>query len=255
MDIELESEMGLVMKSEMESEMKSEMELVIDRISKQFKNKIAVDRLSATLRKGVHGLLGANGAGKTTLMRMLCGILKPDSGTITFNKMDVSEENYRATLGYLPQDFGYYPEFTGLDFLLYMAALKGLDKPSARQKAKELLELVSLTEVSKKKIKTYSGGMKQRLGIAQALLNTPKLLILDEPTAGLDPKERVHFRNIIEELGKNSVVLLSTHIVSDIEHIAEDVLIMKNGQLICHGAWDDTKGDLETFYLTQFEDI
>ncbi len=230
------------------------MELTIDRISKQYKNKIAVDRVSVTLGQGVHGLLGANGAGKTTLMRVICGILKPDSGTISFDGMDVSGENYRAVLGYLPQDFGYYPEFTGLDFLLYMSALKGIEKQAAKQKAAELLKLVSLEAMAKKKIKTYSGGMKQRLGIAQALLNDPKLLILDEPTAGLDPKERVHFRNILKELGKDSVVLLSTHIVSDIEHLAENVLIMKDGQLIWHGAWDETMGELETFYLKQFEE-
>ncbi len=230
------------------------MELTIDRISKQYKNKIAVDRVSVTLGQGVHGLLGANGAGKTTLMRVICGILKPDSGTISFDGMDVSGENYRAVLGYLPQDFGYYPEFTGLDFLLYMSALKGIEKQAAKRKAAELLKSVSLEAMAKKKIKTYSGGMKQRLGIAQALLNDPKLLILDEPTAGLDPKERVHFRNILKELGKDSVVLLSTHIVSDIEHLAENVLIMKDGQLIWHGAWDKTMGELETFYLKQFEE-
>ncbi len=230
------------------------MELTVDRISKQYKNKIAVDRVSVTLGQGVHGLLGANGAGKTTLMRVICGILKPDSGTISFDGMDVSGENYRAVLGYLPQDFGYYPEFTGLDFLLYMSALKGIEKQAAKRKAAELLKSVSLETMAKKKIKTYSGGMKQRLGIAQALLNDPKLLILDEPTAGLDPKERVHFRNILKELGKDSVVLLSTHIVSDIEHLAENVLIMKDGQLIWHGAWDETMGELETFYLKQFEE-
>lgn len=228
------------------------MELVIDRISKQYQNRIAVDRVSAKLHTGVYGLLGANGAGKTTLMRMLCGILKPTGGTITFDGMDVSEERYRAVLGYLPQDFGYYPEFSGMDFLLYLAALKGIPKSKARRKARELLELVSLQEVSRKKIKTYSGGMKQRLGIAQALLNDPKLLVLDEPTAGLDPKERVRFRNLIESLGKDSIVLLSTHIVSDIEHIADEILMMKDGQLIFQGKWDTNQGDLEEFYLSQF---
>ena len=227
------------------------MELSIDRVSKQYKNKIAVDRISLKLHKGVYGLLGANGAGKTTLMRMICGILKPTSGTISFNGIDVSEENYRAILGYLPQDFGYYPEFTGKDFLMYMAALKGIAKPQAKRKASELLQLVSLQEAAKKKIKTYSGGMKQRLGIAQALLNQPKLLILDEPTAGLDPKERVRFRNLIADLGKNSIVLLSTHIVSDIEHIADNVLIMKDGQLIYQNKWEESSGDLEAFYLQQ----
>ena len=230
------------------------MELIIDRLTKQFQNKIAVDRVSLRLHSGVFGLLGANGAGKTTLMRMLCGILQPTSGTITFDGIDVSEEGYRAILGYLPQDFGYYPEFTAMDFLIYMAALKGLPKPLAKRRANELLELVGLEDMGRKKIKTFSGGMKQRLGIAQALLNDPKLLILDEPTAGLDPKERVRFRNLIGQIGKDSIVLLSTHIVSDIEHIADEVLMMKDGNLIYHGAWDEQMGDLESFYLAQFEE-
>lgn len=231
------------------------MELSIDRLTKQYQNKIAVDRISLRLNTGIYGLLGANGAGKTTLMRMVCGILKPTSGTITFDGIDVSEERYRSMLGYLPQDFGYYPEFTGEDFLLYMAALKGMRKPQARRKTVELLKLVSLHDVAKKKIKTYSGGMKQRLGIAQALLNQPKILVLDEPTAGLDPKERVRFRDLIKDLGKDSIVLLSTHIVSDIEHIADDILMMKSGQLIYQGKWTDKSGDLEEFYLKQFEEI
>ena len=231
------------------------MELIIDRVSKQYKNKIAVDHISAKLQKGVYGLLGENGAGKTTLMRMLCGILKPTSGTITFDGIDVSEEQYRAVLGYLPQDFGYYPEFTAMDFLLYFAALKGIPKVQAKRKANELLALVSLDDVGRKKIKTFSGGMKQRLGIAQALLNDPKLVILDEPTAGLDPKERVRFRNLIESLGKDSIVLLSTHIVSDIEHIADQVLMMKDGQLIFQGKYDNQNGDLEEFYLSQFGEV
>ena len=230
------------------------MKLIIDRVSKQYQNRIAVDRVSATLQKGVYGLLGANGAGKTTLMRMLCGILKPTGGTITFDGIDVSEEAYRAVLGYLPQDFGYYPEFSALDFLLYLAALKGIPKAQAKRRSRELLALVSLQEAGKKKIKTFSGGMKQRLGIAQALLNDPKLLILDEPTAGLDPKERVRFRDFIQTLGKDSIVLLSTHIVSDIEHIADEILMMKAGQLIYRGNWAHEKGDLEEFYLQQFEE-
>ncbi len=229
------------------------MELVIDRVSKQYKNKIAVDCINLTMRKGIYGLLGANGAGKTTLMRMICGILTPTSGTITYDGIDVSEEEYRAILGYLPQDFGYYPDFSGRDFLLYMAALKGISKASAKKRVNELLELVSLTDNAKKKIKTYSGGMKQRLGIAQALLNYPQILILDEPTAGLDPKERAHFRNLIADLGKDNIVILSTHIVSDIDRIADRILIMNNGKLVFDGAREEIKGDLEAFYLKEFE--
>ena len=231
------------------------MALVIDRVSKQYKNKIAVDRVSVTLEQGVVGLLGANGAGKTTLIRMICGILEPSSGTVSFNGVNAGREEYRAMLGYLPQDFGYYPEFTARDFLLYFAALKGIQKRQARQRTDELLELVTLQDVAKKKIKTFSGGMKQRLGIAQALLNHPKLLVMDEPTAGLDPKERVKFRNILDTLGKESLVLLSTHIVSDVEHIADEVLMMKDGQLIFKGPWTQEKGDLEAFYLSQFEEV
>ena len=154
----------------------------------------------------------------------------------------------------LPIYFGYYPEFSALDFLLYLAALKGIPKAQAKRRSRELLALVSLQEAEKKKIKTFSGGMKQRLGIAQALLYDPKLLILDEPTAGLDPKERVRFRNFIQTLGKDSIVLLSTHIVSDIEHIADEILMMKAGQLIYRGKWAHEKGDLEEFYLQQFEE-
>lgn len=228
------------------------MELIADRVTKQYQNKIAVDRISLKLHQGVYGLLGANGAGKTTLMRMLCGILRPTGGTITFDGIDVGDEEYRAILGYLPQDFGYYPEFTAGDFLLYFAALKGIPRARARRKVRELLEQVSLEDAERKKIRTFSGGMKQRLGIAQALLNDPKLVILDEPTAGLDPKERARFRNLIERLGKDSSVLLSTHIVSDIEHIADQVLMMKDGQLIFQGRYENQNGNLEEFYLSQF---
>ena len=232
------------------------MELVLDRLTKQYSNKIAVDRVSARLKPGVIGLIGANGAGKTTLMRMICGILKPTGGTVTFkngSQLDVSEEMYRDILGYLPQDFGYYPDFRGRDFLMYMAALKGLDKKTAKRKCDELLQIVNLENAADKKIKTYSGGMKQRLGIAQAVLNDPKILILDEPTAGLDPKERVRFRNLIAELGKDSIVILSTHIVSDVEHIADRILMMKDGQFIYDGECDEIGMDLEEFYLRVFD--
>ena len=229
------------------------MELNIDRVTRQYGPKIAVDRIRLTLKPGVTGLLGANGAGKTTLMRMLCGILRPTSGSISLDGLDVSTEGYRAVLGYLPQDFGYYPSFSALDFLLYLGALKGMERKQAKERSLELLEVVGLGEVARKKIRTYSGGMKQRLGIAQALLSRPKLLILDEPTAGLDPKERVRFRTLIEEQGKESIVLLSTHIVSDVEHIAGRILMVKDGQLIYDGSAADTPQDLEGFYLQQFE--
>lgn len=228
------------------------MELVLDRVSKQYQNIIAADRISLELGVGVSGLLGANGAGKTTLMRMICGILKPTSGSISFDGTDVSEELYRDALGYLPQNFGYYPSFTGRDFLLYIAALKGLDKKAAQRKSAELLKSVNLEEAADRKIRTYSGGMKQRLGIAQALLNDPKLIVLDEPTAGLDPKERVRFRNMIAELGKESVVLLSTHIVSDVEQIADRILMMRDGQIIWDGSKNNIPDDLESFYLKEF---
>ena len=228
------------------------MELKIDRLTKQYSNKIAVDRVSCTLSPGVIGLLGANGAGKTTLMRMVCGILKPTSGTVKLGQYDVTDSGYRNLLGYLPQGFGYYPEFTGMDFMLYIATLKGLDKGTAKRRSTDLLESVNLLEASGKKIKTYSGGMKQRLGIAQVMLNNPQLVVLDEPTAGLDPKERVRFRHIIEDIGKKSIVLLSTHIVSDIEKAADRILVIKDGQKVFDGTEEETGKDLEIFYLEIF---
>lgn len=234
--------------------MGEETNLCIDNITKKYQSRTVVEPISLKLTTGVYGLLGANGAGKTTLMRMICGILQPTQGQITLAGEPVTSESYRAMLGYLPQDFGYYPDFTGREFLLYMAALKGLSKSQAREKSGELLEMVGLSEQAHKKIKTYSGGMKQRLGIAQALLNAPRLLVLDEPTAGLDPKERVRFRDLIAEEGKSSIVLLSTHIVSDVEHIADSILMMKAGRLIYQGKWEESRGDLEQFYLEQFGD-
>lgn len=227
------------------------MELLADRITKQYKNKIAVDRMSFTLTKGVTGLLGANGAGKTTLMRLLCGVLVPDSGTVSCDGMSVGTEEYRDILGYLPQEFGFYPEFSGKDFLLYMSSVKGLTKKDAVRKTKELIELVGLGDSAGKKVRTYSGGMKQRLGIAQALLNDPQILIMDEPTAGLDPQERIRFRELISGLGQERIVLLSTHIVSDLEHIANRVMIMKDGQLLWQGDRSIGGEDLEAFYISK----
>ncbi len=225
------------------------MELCVDRVTKQYKNKIAVDRMSVSLERGVTGLLGANGAGKTTLMKMICGILAPDSGEISYNGIPVKNEKFRSVLGYLPQEFGYYPEFSAKDFLMYFAALKGIEKNKAKEKADELLELTGLSDVCNKKIKTYSGGMKQRVGIAQALLNDPEVLIVDEPTSGLDPIERAKFRELIAKIAQDNIVLLSTHIVSDLEHIANRLLIMQTGRLIWHGNWDNKAEDMESFYL------
>ena len=210
------------------------MELKTEHLSKQFKDKTAVNDISTILTPGVYGLLGANGAGKTTLMRMLCGILKPTSGSICLNGKTIDElgENYYAHLGYMPQDFGFYPDFTAREFMLYMAAVKGLDKKEGKKRTEELLELVNLRDVADKKIKSFSGGMKQRLGIAQAELNAPDILILDEPTAGLDPKERVRFRNLISDFAKEKIVILSTHIVSDVSYIADTILMMKDGAFL-----------------------
>lgn len=217
------------------------MELTFDRLTKEYGAKIAVDRVSAALGPGVHGLLGANGAGKTTLMRMACGVLRPTSGEVRFDGAPIERMggDYRALLGYLPQDFGYYPEFTALDFMEYMAALKGIARRAARERSLELLSAVGLAGEERRRIRTFSGGMKQRLGIAQAVLNDPAVLVLDEPTAGLDPKERVRFRNLIAGFAQNKVVLLSTHIVSDVESIADRILVMRAGAFVMEGTPSD----------------
>lgn len=213
------------------------MELSVDRLTKHYGSKIAVDCVSAVLKPGVYGLLGENGAGKTTLMRMICSILEATSGEVLFDGQSVTEmgAEYRNLLGYLPQDFGYYPDYTAAEFLRYMSALKGIPRKKAVKRSEELLEITGLEHVASKKVKTFSGGMKQRLGIAQALLNHPQILILDEPTAGLDPKERVRFRNLIADYAGDKIVLLSTHIVSDIEAIADHVFIMKKGSFVTQG--------------------
>ena len=214
------------------------MELTLDRLTREFGPKIAVDRVSATLAPGVYGLLGANGAGKTTLMRMVCGVLRPTSGEVRYDGAPVARmgDAYRALLGYLPQDFGYYPEFTALDFMEDMAALKGLGRRDARDRSLALLDRVGLSGEERRRIRTFSGGMRQRLGIAQAVLNDPEVLVLDEPTAGLDPKERVRFRNLIAGFAQDKIVLLSTHIVSDVEYIADEILMMRAGSVVLSGA-------------------
>ncbi|MDF2878113.1 MAG: transporter ATP-binding protein [Clostridia bacterium] len=223
------------------------MELKLNELTKQFGQKKAVDRMSITMKPGVYGMLGANGAGKTTLMRMICGVLNPTSGDIFLdgNSAENLGEDYRKLLGYLPQDFGYYPEFTAQEFMCYVAALKGIPKQEAKIRTKELLGVVSLSEVSNKKIRTFSGGMKQRLGIAQAVLNDPKILVLDEPTAGLDPKERVHFRNLIADFSKDKIIILSTHIVSDVEYIADTILIIKDGKLIINSPAENITHEMD----------
>jgi len=217
------------------------MELTLHQLTKQFGSKTAVDNVDVTLSPGVYGLLGANGAGKTTIMRMICGVLNPTSGSIRINQHNIQDvgDKYRSGLGYLPQDFGYYPDFTAKEFMYYVAALKGLSDKQTKYNTRELLEAVSLSNVANKKIRTFSGGMKQRLGIAQAVINSPQILVLDEPTAGLDPKERVRFRNLIADFARDKIVILSTHIVSDVEYIANTILVMKNGRLLLRGSVDE----------------
>lgn len=213
------------------------MKLELNDLTKQFGSFTAVNHMNLTMTNGVYGLLGVNGAGKTTLMRMLCTLLKPTSGTIRCNGKDIFEmdSDYRKLLGYLPQEFGFYPEFTVKDYLLYVAALKGIRSAVAKKRVKELIAKVGLSKAADKKMKKLSGGMKRRAGIAQAMLNNPKILILDEPTSGLDPNERIRFRNLISELSAERLVLLSTHIVSDIEYIANEIWLMKDGQLMHKG--------------------
>ncbi len=210
------------------------MELTLKNITKVFKDKIAVNDFNVILTSGVYGLLGPNGAGKTSLMRIIADVSNATSGEVYLNGKSKTElgADYRDVLGYLPQDVGFYKSFTAQKFLEYVATLKGIDKEKASIKIDELLKFVNLEKDRKRKIGKFSGGMKQRLGIAQALLNDPKILILDEPTAGLDPNERIRFKNLIAEISRNKIVILSTHIVSDVEFIANEILIMRNGELV-----------------------
>lgn len=210
------------------------MELTLKNITKVFKDKIAVNDFNVILTSGVYGLLGPNGAGKTSLMRIIADVSNATSGEVYLNGKSKTElgSDYRDVLGYLPQDVGFYKSFTAQKFLEYVATLKGIDKEKASIKIDELLKFVNLEKDRKRKIGKFSGGMKQRLGIAQALLNDPKILILDEPTAGLDPNERIRFKNLIAEISRDKIVILSTHIVSDVEFIANEILIMRDGELV-----------------------
>lgn len=225
----------------------ADMELKISNLTKSYGEIAAVNHVSYTLNEGVYGLLGVNGAGKTTLMRMLCTLQKPTDGSITWNEKDIFQMGgeYRKLIGYLPQDFGYYPDFTVYDYLMYIAAIKGLRPVAAKKRAKLLLKQVGLEKAENMKMKKLSGGMKRRAGIAQAMLNNPSILILDEPTAGLDPNERIRFRNLISELSEERLVLLSTHIVSDIEYIANEILLMKDGEIRMEGTAEKLISSME----------
>ena len=210
------------------------MELKIEGLYKSYRNKEALKDLNITLREGTYGLLGENGAGKSTLMRILTTVDFQSKGTVKLEGEDIVtlDEKYRDVIGYMPQDYNVYPSFTARDFLDYMGTIKGVSKKVLAKKIPEILEFVNLSDVADRKVKTFSGGMKRRIGIAQAIINDPKIIILDEPTAGLDPKERIRFSNIISAMAKDKIVILSTHIVSDIEAIANDIIIIKNGELL-----------------------
>jgi ABC-2 type transport system ATP-binding protein len=224
------------------------MTLVIQNLTKQYnQQKTAITDYSMTIEKGILGLLGPNGAGKSTLMKIIATISKPTKGTVFLDGEDIGKnpDYIRRVLGYLPQDFGVYPNLNAYEFLEYIAALKGVGGHGLRQRIDLLLEGVNLTADAKRPIGSYSGGMKQRIGIAQALLNDPKVLIFDEPTVGLDPEERVRFRQLISDLADDCIIILSSHIVSDIETIADEVAIMKNGVLLEKAIQSDIVGHVE----------
>ncbi|MDE6221944.1 MAG: ABC transporter ATP-binding protein [Lachnospiraceae bacterium] len=216
------------------------MELQVEQLCKSYRKKEALRKVSFTLRKGTYGLLGENGAGKSTLMRLMATVDFPTGGSIRCDGKDIfqMDEEYRSFIGYMPQNYNVYPGFTAKDFLEYMGVLKGIPRDRLKSRIDEVLEFVNLSDVAGKKVKTFSGGMKRRIGIAQAVINDPRILILDEPTAGLDPRERIRFSNIISDMGKDKIVLLSTHIVSDIEAIAGDLVVIKKGEILETGTVD-----------------
>ncbi len=217
------------------------MELQAEHLCKSYRKKEALKDVNFTLEQGVYGLLGENGAGKSTLMRILTTVDFPTSGSVLCDGTNITEmdEDYRGLLGYMPQDYRVYPSFTATDFLNYMGTIKGIPADRLKAKITEVLEFVNLADVANKKVRTFSGGMKRRIGIAQAILNDPKILILDEPTAGLDPKERIRFSNILSNMAKEKIILLSTHIVSDIEAIANRLIIINKGEITETGNIDD----------------
>lgn len=216
-------------------------------VTKSYKYKNANENINLVLESGVYGLLGPNGAGKSTLMKQIVTVTNPTSGKILYNGKDIKslDDEYRAIVGYLPQDFDAYKNFKAKDFLMYMAALKGMDKETSKKRVDELLKLVGLSEVSNKLVSKFSGGMKRRVGIAQALLNNPKVLILDEPTAGLDPQERTRFRNLLSQIGRDTIVILSTHIISDIESVAKETIMIKDGKVLLQGTHREILKDME----------
>jgi ABC-type multidrug transport system ATPase subunit len=224
------------------------MKLTINDLGKQYRSDLwGLRNFSMEIKPGILGLLGPNGAGKSTFMRMLATITKPTDGKILWDDVDIvkSPDTLRAILGYLPQDFGVYPNLNAVEFLEYMAAIKGLDSVSAGKRIDELLQTVNLKDAAKRPLGSYSGGMKQRVGIAQALLNDPQLLIVDEPTVGLDPEERVRFRNLLSDLSGERIVILSTHIVSDVEATATRIALVHKGQLLCESTPEDLLRELE----------
>lgn len=217
------------------------MELQVEHLCKSYRKKEALRDVSFTLQKGVYGLLGENGAGKSTLMRMMATVDFPTKGEIRYEGKSIyaMDEEYRGLIGYMPQNYSVYPGFTARDFLQYMGTLKGVPEKKLKSRIGEVLDFVNLSDVADKKVKTFSGGMKRRIGIAQAIINEPQILIFDEPTAGLDPRERIRFSNIISDMGKDKIILLSTHIVSDIEAIANELVVIKNGNILETGNVDE----------------